>query len=541
MRTGLIFFFAYGALSLAQERSAIFGVVRDSQTQQPIQGVRLYLMPYNFHPPDPLFPTLKLMTDVPLGFEALTDAAGQYRYPDLPPHRYGITAFKQGYQTQHGPGTIRTVANNDLQCDLTIDRVASISGRFLDATTNAPITGLRINLVVATRAESTNFGLMVAVDKPGKAPGEFEITGLPSEAFYYIEIVPDENESIVVQREPAEASPNFHGRSFYPGVADIGMATPIVLGPGENRQLEIRLPKRQPGIVPIEITAPGDVPEANIELALERKSLPGWYPKVVAKATVRNHDSITLEGLSEGSYTLFARSVAAGAGPIGAVRQFSGSDRTIGQLKLNLEPMLKLKGVVHVDPKSADSQTPTPGGYLYLGSNDQPEGTNNVKITAGTTFEIDGLRPGQYFLASNATPGWVISKMEFGKADAVHQMFTLDDASVLDVTLTRGFGAVNGSLTEGNKPVDNAMVVLVPEPIPEDAWVNSFPWNHLDENGNYEFKFVVPGRYRVIPFYGSSLDRYHDLAAIREHAQGYHDVTVLSGKTISNVNFAIQR
>jgi hypothetical protein len=395
--------------------------------------------------------------------------------------------------------------------------------------------------VVATRAKSADYGIMGAVDKPGNAPGEFEITGLPSEAFYYIEIVPDENESIVVQMEPAKSSPSFYGRSFYPGVADIGMATPIVLGPGENRQLEIRLPKRQPGIVPIEITAPGDVPEANIELALERKSLPGWYPKVVAKATVRNHNSITLEGLSEGSYTLFARSVAAGAGPIGAVRQFSGSDRTIGQLKLNLEPLLKLKGVVHVDPKSADSQTPAPGGYLYLGCNDQPEGTINVKITAGTTFEIDGLRPGQYFLASNATPGWVISKMEFGKADAVHQMFTLDDASVLDVTLTRGFGAVKGSLTKGNKPVDNAMVVLVPEPIPEDAWVNSFPWNHLDENGNYEFKFVVPGRYRVIPFYGNSLDRYHDLAAIREHAQGYHDVTVLSGKTISDVNFVIQR
>ena len=541
MRTGLIFLFAYGALSLAQERSAVFGVVRDSQTQQPIEGVRLYLMPYAFHPPDPLFPTLKLMTDVPPGFETLTDAAGRYRYPDLPPRRYGITAFKQGYQTQRGPGIIRTMAAHDLQSDFTIDRVASIRGRFLDHTTNAPIAGLRINLVMEEPAGSTHYGIMFAVDKPGKAPGEFEITGLPSRALYYIEIVPDKSESIAVQTKTAESSPALYGRCFYPGVADIGMATPIVLGPGEDRQLEIRLPKRQPGIVPVEITAPDDVPEAGIELSLERKSLPGWYPKIVAKATVRNHDSITLEGLSEGPYTLVARSVAAGAGPIGVVRQFSGSDRQIGQLKLNLEPMLKLKGNVHVDPKSADSQTPVPGGYLYLGSNDQPEGAISVKITAGATFEIDGLRPGQYFLSSNAAPGWVISKMEFGKADAVHQMFTLDDVSVLDVTLTRGFGTVEGSLTGGNKPVDNAMVVLVPEPLPEDAWVNSFPWNNLDENGNYEFKFVVPGRYRIIPFYGSNLDRSHELAAIREHAQGYHDVTVLSGKTISNVNFAIQR
>jgi hypothetical protein len=131
--------------------------------------------------------------------------------------------------------------------------------------------------------------------------------------------------------------------------------------------------------------------------------------------------------------------------------------------------------------------------------------------------------------------------MQFGAADAVHQMFTLDNASTMTVTMSKAFGAVTGSLSEGNGPKDNAIVVLAPEPIPKDAWINTFPWTHLDENGRYEFKHVVPGRYRVIPFYGSTLKSYHDLPALREHAQGYREVNVLPGNTITGVNFASER
>jgi hypothetical protein len=71
--------------------------------------------------------------------------------------------------------------------------------------------------------------------------------------------------------------------------------------------------------------------------------------------------------------------------------------------------------------------------------------------------------------------------------------------------------------------------------------IYTFPWTHLDEDGRYEFKHVVPGRYRVIPFYGSTLKLYHDLPALREHAQGYQEVNVLPGKTITGVNFASGR
>jgi hypothetical protein len=76
VRACLLFLLAFGSCSIAQDRSAVFGIVRDSQSRQPIQGVTLYLAPYAFRPPDPLFPTLKMVTDAPFGFETTTDATG---------------------------------------------------------------------------------------------------------------------------------------------------------------------------------------------------------------------------------------------------------------------------------------------------------------------------------------------------------------------------------------------------------------------------------------------------------------------------------
>src|SRR5512133_851798 len=82
---------AFGALSMAQETSGLIGVVRDAQTQQPIEGARVYLAPYALRLPDPLFPTLKFATHSFIGFQATTDATGRYQFSGLPPHRYCLS------------------------------------------------------------------------------------------------------------------------------------------------------------------------------------------------------------------------------------------------------------------------------------------------------------------------------------------------------------------------------------------------------------------------------------------------------------------
>ena len=71
----------------------------------------------------------------------------------------------------------------------------------------------------------------------------------------------------------------------------------VVLMPGENRQLAIRVPKRHPGTAVIELSAPGLPDGSRIDLSLERREIPSWFPVVVAKATVNRNSKIMLKGV----------------------------------------------------------------------------------------------------------------------------------------------------------------------------------------------------------------------------------------------------
>lgn len=515
----------------------MLGVARDARTQQPIGGAKVYLAPYALRLPDPLFPTLKLVTDSFIGFQTTTDAAGRYHFADLPPHRYCLTAEKEGYWASDDEmcelSMIRTRAGRTVERDLTLDHAPTLRGRFLDSATNAPIAGLRIIVLQhkyagGIRQWTTSFGM-----KAAKGAGEFEV--LPPRGEFYLEIIPNDTEKIAVRAEQSVSTSPFYGRSYYPGVMDIASATPIALAPGEDRILEIRLARQNPRTVSIEIE--GAPEDSHIQLALERRTV-GHFPPQLANASVDARDPIQIEGLSAAEYTLIAWTDDVAGRRMGIVRRFSAGNGNNAHLKLNLKPTLTLQGFVRRDASSGGEIGEGSFSMRADGRASPQEGYSQVKFKGGAPFHVGGLFPGEYQVYAGPPPGWVVSKMQYGALDAIHQIFALGVASTgLEITLSRRFGTVTGSLTDGNGPMDNAMMVLVPESMPANPYVNSFPWTHLDESGRYEFRNIVPGRYRVVPFYGSTLGLYHDLQALREHARGYRDVDVLPGKTCTGVDF----
>jgi hypothetical protein len=541
MSAFLLFLLAFASLAMAQEKGAVFGVVRDGQTQEPVEGARVYLAPYALRLPDPLFPTLKPVTDSFIGFETTTDATGQYRFSDLPPHRYCLTARKQGYwltdDAMCQSSMIRIRAGRNLQRDLTLDRAPALRGRFVDSSTNTAITGLQLvvlqhKYVGGIRQWTTSYST-----RPGPGPGEFELN--PPRGDFYLEIVPNKGEALSVEPRQDVSTAPFYGRGYYPGVTDIATAIPIALTAGEDRYLEIRLTRKEPKTVSVHIAG---VPEdTKLQLALERRSA-GYFPRTLAKGAFLARDPIALERLSEAEYTLIAWTGNEPAERMGAVVRLHAGDRAPRDLKLELSPALTLQGVVRVDPGSTDAEVGDSYFSMKAAGRENPvEGYSRVKITASGVFEVGGLFPGKYQVYAGAPPGWVVSEMRYGALDAIHQVFHLDTSQRMELTLSRQFGAVSGSVMDGNGPMDNAMVVLVPEPMPEHPDVNSFPWTHLDESGRYEFTYVVPGRYRVIPFYGRTLGLYHDIRALRRHARGYRVVDVQPGRTSAGVDFATRR
>jgi hypothetical protein len=163
-------------------------------------------------------------------------------------------------------------------------------------------------------------------------------------------------------------------------------------------------------------------------------------------------------------------------------------------------------------------------------------GEVTVKLKAGEPFEAR-IPPGVNYLTWNTAAGWVVSRAAYGELDVTHSTFNLDGTRPLVVTLSQKYGAVKGTIRDGAAPIDIAWVVLVPDPLPASAWVNSFPWRHLDERGGYEFNYVPPGQYRVVPFYDDTLQLYGDLDPIQAHAKGYREVTVKAGETAAGVDF----
>ena len=60
----------------------------------------------------------------------MTDAAGSYRYPDLPPHRYCLAWQKAGYWHESDDlcslSMVRTTAGRNVRRDLALDRAPTL-------------------------------------------------------------------------------------------------------------------------------------------------------------------------------------------------------------------------------------------------------------------------------------------------------------------------------------------------------------------------------------------------------------------------------
>lgn len=451
-----------GAVCQAQQPGVVYGVVLDAQTRQPIEGVSVSLSPYGLLPKDHgLFPTLHLdWTDTSHAFQAKSDAAGRYRFEDLPAFRYCLTWRKDGYSAPLFDPTcqntmVRTEDGRGVEKDLTIQRTQSLSLHVLDDSTGLPINGLRVT--VQFKWGPTDQQWAMCCWSRRVQPGLYEVPQPPPAKLYLMfGIDPAANER---DRTVAAA----YEMSYYPGVATLAEATAVEFAPGEKRILEVRLRRRAVAV------ASDTSPVLKV-------------PDVLPPAAVKG-----------------------------------------SPLKVTV------KGVALMDISPGE---PADGwAYLYF-RNDDP----TVRITGGQPFEFS-IIPGGTGVFSNAAPGWIVSRITYGGQDVTYRNFQLDDQHTLVVTLSRTYGTVKGTIRDGVAPMDNAWVVLVPEPL-VDQRLESIPWKNLDENGGYEFNLTPPGRYRVVPFYDDTLQLYRDLDAMRAHAKGYKEVVVEPKQTVSGIDFS---
>jgi len=121
-----------------------------------------------------------------------------------------------------------------------------------------------------------------------------------------------------------------------------------------------------------------------------------------------------------------------------------------------------------------------------------------MKSIAGGVGEIDGIGPGDYRI-SRSGPGYIQSA-RLGSADVLKDGLHLDHQpeDFLEVVIGETTASVEGRVTDGTRPVSNAIVVLVPSSNLRQR-SDLYYYAATDGNGHFQIQArIVPGDYKVL-------------------------------------------
>jgi uncharacterized protein (DUF2141 family) len=290
--------------SAAGATGRVAGTVLDASTDTPVALARVTLLPILTYPPDPR--KVRSATGI-------ASQEGLFEITGLAPGSYSLTIHATGYISPHltsgDPIVVeirRDVATQPVT--LRLSRGATISGRIRDM----PSAGMGRFAIVALHRRDT---LSLAGDggrqewaraatSTANEAGEFHLTGLPPGS-YAIAAAPS--------RPPFDETPKDPTTpvvTFYPGVAEIESAEPVVVSVGRNVEaLEFGV------LVGPAFSVSGVVEDAegkpagdSLITAIDPESA-AWAPRT---ARSRLDGTFVINGVPPGTYVLQAGRITRG-------------------------------------------------------------------------------------------------------------------------------------------------------------------------------------------------------------------------------------
>jgi len=141
---------------------ALSGIVRDSRTQAPIEGVRLRLR-------------------AGMTRDAYTDEKGTFVFEDLPTGAYTVWVEKDGF-ANHSVSSVRIEAGKEKLIELELDPAATVHLRLTDAA-GRPVEA-KVHLVYVRETEGVGRGLPIETDEDGRVtfrrlpPGDYTLKAI---------------------------------------------------------------------------------------------------------------------------------------------------------------------------------------------------------------------------------------------------------------------------------------------------------------------------------------------------------------------------
>jgi hypothetical protein len=474
----------------------ITGVVLDAVTGKPIRQALVSILPEGGH-----------------AFTAIvTGEDGLFVFPKLAPGRYRLTVDRHGYlvqsfnQHEFYSSSIRVgpdLSSNNLVFRLT--RECAISGRISDEAGES-IRDTQVTLYEAKIAEGEQ-RVVLAQSSPTDDEGVYQFSHLrPGKYFVVVRASPWYARRPALQPHPDSSDPGTdienqtgppldvaYPVTLYPGVTEESAATPIVLRAGDHFVADINLqpvPTVHIRIPTSEASSAGGKPVfLELRNRLFGEFISGGQSEVLPSGDVEIGDVVPghyeVDICEDGPCN--GRRAAAKSAEVDAWRS--------GESNLEHEtPTVHVSVAVQLDPGTA---IPLEGSLQLFCPKTKEMVSERLADAAEIEFRYT-IQPGRYELSlSNSLGEFIKTASVTGGVLSGYTLEVKDPGLLkLTVTIARGRGSVVGVALRDGKPVNGAMIVMVPAD-PANNHV-LFERAQSESDGAFTIRAVVPGKYTLL-------------------------------------------
>ena len=451
------------ASSINGNELSIEGRVTKRGTTEPIEGARVRFTPRSGR-----------------ALTVLSGTDGRFVAKDLAPGNYVIVATRQGFVSPRHPPLRLTLSNPIRDYEVQLTPTAVITG-FISSRDGSPRVGVRVQAMQTQYVEGRE---VLATSKTAISDdqGLFRLSELePGD--YVIRVL----ESMFAPR-------------FYPGTRDPRLAIPVSLTAGALVS-GIRFTLDQEELFDIHLRVRTDIGTGSPEFFV----VPRYQGDRIAAATPfrkTEQEHYIASGFAPGSYDIYVS--ASFAGTDGPIRMYGRTDleivdRNIDEKDVALIPNVSVEGrIIEVNALSLQEQS---GSEMRI--NLRPLDGMEIVLPTKTTrpdqngvFAFSNVAMGRYAVSVDGLPpDAYVSSIRYGNRE-VRDMLLLELPSTerLDVFVAGNGGVIAGVVRNlAEQPEPDSHVALFAA-----SSSRAYKITTTDESGEFTFRGVAPGEYRVL-------------------------------------------
>lgn len=427
---------------------------------------------------------------------AITDAAGHFRFDQVEPGSYYATPDKDGFERNFStgaPNSARVVVASEQQVQgiaLKLVPVATISGHVLDEDGD-PIAHARI-AILRYFYDTGRKRLGQIASAESNDLGEFDAIDLPAGRYHALVSVPASQDIPPRTRwtRPEEAYP----LTFYPNGREASQAAAIDVAAGAHvNNIDFKMRKEPAFHIRGKIES---LPQAGDRTfaSLTVEAPDSGDADIIAQSTLRTAD-FDLRGLTPGTYTVRYFRLS-GQKLFETFQTVYVRDGDVNGLSLGREQELDFSGTVTVEGPPPDRMS-LQVGLIGVHGMDNPR---TLHASPDGKLEFKNIHPNLYEIhIFNVPPGTYVKSIRFGDREINDGELDLAESSSapLNIVLGTDGGQVDGTVqTASGEPAAMAEVTLAAAEEYE-ARSDLFKSATTDAGGNFQFKDVAPGEYKV--------------------------------------------